>query len=370
MVATLLSSCGGSDQQQKPQAVQVATMTVTLGTSNLEKAYPTVVKGKTDIEIRPQISGFITKVCVKEGQAVRKGQLLFIIDQVQLEAAVASAKAAVVSAKSAVATNELTVKNKRTLREKNIISEYEFQTAELALQSAQAAFNQAQQALINAKKNLSYANVTSPSDGVVGNIPSREGSLVGPSSPALTTVSDITEVYAYFSLNEKEILSLTNADNGNMKEAIASLPKVNLILADGSRYTQEGQIETISGVIDRNTGSASVRALFPNDNKTLRSGSTGTIMIPNPQKDVVIIPQKATYEIQDKKFVYTVGKDNKAVSTAIQISPLNDGKNYIVLSGLNVGDVVVTEGVGTKVKDGVEIAAAAPAAKQEAAPAK
>lgn len=356
-ISLLLPSCGGKKQeQQQPTAVQAETMTVTEGSTNLEKSYPTVLRGKTDIEIRPQISGFITKVCVAEGQAVRKGQLLFTIDRVQLEAAVRSAEAAVASAKSNVATNQLTVNNKKMLREKNIISEYEFQTANLALQSAKAALSQAHQALVESKKNLSYANVTSPSNGVVGTIPSREGSLVGPTSAPLTTVSDISEVYAYFSLNEKELLSLSKNGEHNIGGAIKGMPEVYLALADGTRYSLPGKVETIAGVIDQNTGSASVRAAFRNTNNMLRSGSTGQIMIPNPQTGVMVIPQKATFEIQDKKFVFVVGKDHKAISTPIQISPLDDGKNYIVTSGLKNGDVIVIEGVGTQVKEGMEIA--------------
>lgn len=370
--AMLFTSCGGKkqQQQQQPTAVQVETMKVSEGNTKLERAYPATIKGKTDIEIRPQISGFITKVCVQEGQHVKKGQLLFVIDQVQLEAAVRSAEAAVASAKSNVATNELTVANKKVLREKNIISDYEYQTATLALASAKASWNQANQGLIEAKKNLSFANVTSPSDGVVGSIPSREGSLVGPSYPALTTVSDISEVYAYFSLNEKELLGMTNSGENNLSGAIKKLPEVNLVLADGTRYPLQGKVETISGVIDQSTGSASVRASFKNTNNMLRSGSTGSILIPNPLSNVIEIPQKATYEIQDKKFVYIVGKDNKAVSTPVEVSPLNDGSNYIVTSGLKAGDVVVVEGVGTLVKDGVEIAPKAAGAVPQAQSAK
>ena len=203
-MAMVMTSCGGSQQQQMGGGVEAATMTVALSETSLFSEYPAVIKGKVDVQVRPQVSGFITKVCVSEGETVRKGQLLFVIDQVQLQAAVRTAEAQVVSARSNVATCELTEKNKKQLREKNIISDYEYQTAVLALESARAALNQAEQSLINAKKNLSYANVTSPVDGVVGSIPNREGSLAGPSMAPLTTVCDISEVYAYFSLNERQ----------------------------------------------------------------------------------------------------------------------------------------------------------------------
>lgn len=365
IMAALLSSCGGKSEQQAAPPAQVKTMAISLGSTTLDQAYPATIKGKTDIEIHPQVSGFITKVCVDEGQRVSKGQLLFTIDQVQLEAAVRSAEASVAAAKSSVSTNELTAKNKKVLYDKSIISDYEYQTAVLALHAAKAQLNQAQQSLVNARKNLSFANVIAPCEGVVGSIPNREGSLVSPSSQALTTISDISEVYAYFSLNEKEILALTQSGEKTIAAALKQFPPVVLVLADGSRYPLQGRVSTLSGVLDQSTGSASVRALFKNTNNMLRSGSTGSILIPKPSNNVIIIPQKATYEIQDKKFVYLVNDSSKAVSAPITILPINDGQNYIVTSGLKVGERIVIEGVGSTVKDGVMIAPETPGATKK-----
>lgn len=361
-MAMVMTSCGGSQQQQMGGGVEAATMTVALSETSLFSEYPAVIKGKVDVQVRPQVSGFITKVCVSEGETVRKGQLLFVIDQVQLQAAVRTAEAQVVSARSNVATCELTEKNKKQLREKNIISDYEYQTAVLALESARAALNQAEQSLINAKKNLSYANVTSPVDGVVGSIPNREGSLAGPSMAPLTTVCDISEVYAYFSLNEKELLNMSNNGANSASASIKGFPEVSLRLANGAIYDLKGKVETISGVIDSSTGSSSVRAMFKNTNNMLRSGSTASVLIPNDYKDVVIIPQGATYEIQDKKFVYCLNDSSVAVATPITVSPVNDGKTYIVTEGLKVGDKVVTEGVGVKVRAGTHVIAKQPEA--------
>lgn len=359
VLSTIVTSCGGNGgQQQAAPPTQVETMTIALGSANLEKEYPTTIKGEKDTEIRPQVSGFITKVCVDEGQQVHKGQILFVLDQVQLQATVRSAEAAVESAKSAVATHELTAQNKKKLFDKNIISDYEYQTAVLSLESAKAALNQAEESLINARKNLSYANVTSPIDGVVGNIPLREGSLVGPSGQALTTVSNISNVYAYFSFNEKDILELTNNGEKSIKEAISEIPEVYLRLSNGSKYALAGKVSTVSGVLNQATGAATVRAIFKNTNGMLRSGSTGSILIPQLADNAIIIPQKATYEIQNMRFVYLVNDSSKAVSTPITINPVNDGKNFIVTSGLKVGDVIVTEGVGTRVKEGTLIATA------------
>lgn len=351
----MLSSCGGGQQQQAP-APQIGTMTVAYGSANLEDSYPATIKGRTDIAIRPQVTGFITKVHVDEGQRVHKGQALFTLDQVQYEAAVESAKAAVNVANAAVSTAQLTADNKKMLYGKNIISEYEWQMAENSLAQAKAQLAQAEAGLVNAKKNLAYTVVTAPCEGVVGSIPNREGSLASPSSTqALTTISDNSEVYAYFSLNEKDILSLTNNGATTLDKAIKDMPAVQLKLADGTIYGESGKIATISGVIDNTTGAANVRALFRNTNGMLRSGSTGTILIPHQTDSVIMIPQKATFEIQNLRYVYIVSDSNKTVSTRIEIMSQNDGKNFVVTSGLNAGDRIAVEGVGVSLKDGMTI---------------
>ena len=367
-IAGLMTACGGGSQQQMGNMpALVETQKIVLGSAELEESYRATMKGKKDVDIRPQISGFITKVHVDEGQVVHKGQVLFTIDQVQLEAAVRSAEAAVVSAKSQVATAQLTANNKKSLYEKNIISDYEYQTAVLSLQSAKASLNQANQNLINAQKNLSFSVVTAPCDGVVGSIPNREGSLAGPSSAQpLTTVSDISEVYAYFSLTEKDVLRLTESGACTLAQAIAKMPEVSLQLSDGSRYALKGRVSTVSGVLDQSTGSATVRALFKNTNGMLRSGSTGNVLIPQPSKDLIIIPQKATYEIQNMKYVYVVGDSSKAVARNIKVASVNDGQTYIVTEGLNVGDEIVTEGVGTVVKAGTTVQPKSAADAQQA----
>ena len=355
-ITVFLTSCGGDSQQQGAMPTQVETFTVALDSMTLYQSYPATIKGKTDIEIRPQITGFITKVHVDEGQVVKKGQVLFTIDQVQYEAAVRSAEAAVAAAESQVATARLTEENQKKLHAKNIISDYEYETAVLSLRSAEANLNQARASLVNAQRNLDFTEVVAPSDGVIGTIPNREGALVGPSSAtALTTVSDISEVYAYFSLNEKDIINMSDNGSQTINEAIKEMPEVYFEMSNGSRYPLPGKVSTVSGVLDGSTGTASVRALFKNTNSMLRSGSTGQILVPQPSKDLLIIPQKATYEIQDRVYVYLVNDSSKAVATNITVSPVNDGQTYIVNSGLKVGDVIVTEGVGTSVRAGTLI---------------
>ena len=369
-VATLGSCSGKQDAMQQAPAPSLQVVTVEPATSELYKSYPATLKGKTDIEIRPQVSGFITKVHVDEGQRVRKGQPLFTIDQVQYQAAVDQAQASVNAARTAVANAKIQADNSRQLYERNIISENAWQVTDNQLRSAQAQLAQAQAALTSAKKNMSYTVVTAPSDGVVGTIPSREGSLASPSSMTpLTTISDNSEMYAYFSLTEKDLLEMTDGGAKPLAEALKDMPAVKLSLANGTEYPIEGKVATISGVIDNSTGSASVRALFDNPSGMLRSGNTGQVNIPVKQDSAIVIPQKATFEIQDLKYVFVLNDSNKTVTTPIEIQALNDGKNYVVTSGLKAGDRVVTEGIGTTVRAGMEInpVDAASAAQTQAA---
>ena len=367
-----LTSCGEKTQQMGDMTPEIATITVAEGTSDLASNYAATIKGKTDIDVRPLVSGFITKVHVDEGQRVSKGQTLFTLDQVQYQAAVDQTLAQVNAARTAVESARLTADNKQRLFDKNIISEYENQLAKNQLSQAEAQLSQANAALTTARKNLSYTVVTAPSDGFVGSIPNREGSLASPSMVTpLTTVSDNSDIYAYFSINEKDILNLTNEGKKSLIEAISELPDVQLQLADGTIYPEPGKVATVSGVIDSSTGAANVRARFKNINGMLRSGSTGRILIPNRMSNVILVPQRATFEIQDRRFVYVVNDSNKTVATPVEISPMNDGKQFIVTSGLTPGQRIVVEGVGTKVKDNMPIkpvdAAAAPRQQQAAA---
>lgn len=345
----LLASCAafvscGQSGQSGAKAPECAVMTVNATTSNLTNSYPATIKGKQDVDIRPMVSGFITKLHVDEGASVRKGQVLFTIDQVQYQAAVDQAKASVATAEAAVNTQQLTYDNRKMLNAKEITSDFDLQTQENALAQAKANLAQARAALTSAQRNLEYTNVTSPSDGVVGTIPYRLGSLVSPSSAqALTTVSDISNMYAYFSMTERDMLNLTKEYGSG--DIIKNLPEIQLQLIDGSIYPLKGRVETISGSIDVTTGSVTLRALFPNPDRVLLSGGTANVVFPNDLTNVFLVPQSATTEIQDKKFVFVLQGDNTVTSTEIQVSPVDDGKNYIVLSGLKEGDQIVTENI-------------------------
>lgn len=357
-----LSGCGQGDKATG-NAPEYAVITVNTTTANLTNSYPATIKGKQDVEIRPMVSGFITKLHVDEGAFVRKGQLLFSIDPVQYQAAVNSAEAAVETAKAAADTQELTVNNKRELNAKNIISDYDLQMTENQLKQAKAQLAQAEAQLVNARNNLSYTNVTSPSDGIVGTISYRVGSLVSPTvATPLTTVADISEMYAYFSMTERELLSQIR-EGGSVNEILARMPNVWLQLIDGTMYADSGRVETISGVIDQATGSVSMRALFPNGRNILRSGGTGNVVFPNPMHNVIMIPQSATNEIQDKRFVFVVQPDSILKNTEVQVFKLNDGKYYYITNGLKAGDRIVIEGV-QNLKDGMSITPITPAEKE------
>ncbi len=364
---SVLGSCGKGDDKQAQmaammgQAPELAVETIQPSSIQLENLYPATIKGKTDIEVRPMVSGNIVAVHVDEGAHVSRGQLLFTIDQVPYQAALAQAEASVNVAQTAVETAKISVNSNRALRDKNIISEHAMQISENQLAQAKAQLAQAQAGLTNARKNLSYTQVTAPSSGVVGSIPLRVGALASPSGQALTTVSDNSEVYAYFSLTERQILDLTEGGAKSLNTAVAEMPAVKLKLANGTIYPVDGRVATVSGVIDASTGASTVRALFNNANGVLRSGSTGSVIVPMDLSNVIVIPQKATGEIQGNRYVFTVDENNTLHQTTIQVLPVQDGKNFVVTSGLKSGDRIVTEGIGTKARDGITITPASPA---------
>ena len=339
----VLAACGQAPVQQG--ASEYAVITVGTVDRVIPSNYSATIRGRQDIDVLPQVGGTISQLCVTEGQTVTKGQTLFIIDQVPYKAALQTAEANVEAAKAQLATAQLVYDSRKELFAKNVVSEYDLRTAENSLMTAKAGLAQAEAQAVNARNNLSYTVVKSPSNGVVGTLPYRVGALVGPSIPQpLTTVSDNSAMYVYFSINESRLLALTR-EYGSTDKALAAMPEVELVLSDGSTYQQKGRIESVSGVVDRQTGSVQLRAVFPNEGRILHSGSTGNIILPNERKGCIVVPQSATFEIQDKIYVYKVS-DGKAVSEQISVEKISDGREYIVLSGLKAGDVIVGEGVG------------------------
>lgn len=355
IAAPLLVSCGGkSGGMPNFGDNQFAVRTVEASSASLQTTYPATVKGIHDVEVRPMVSGFITKVCVQEGQTVQKGQLLFTINSETYQAQLRQAQAALNTARSQANTMRLTWQNNKKLFDKHIIGQYELSTSQNSYESAVAQVRQAEASVASAKEMLSYCYVKSPATGYIGSLPYKVGALVSPSiSTPLTTVSDISVVEVFFSVPEKTVLSMLKG-TGSEKAAIASFPAVKLQMNDGTLYNHPGKVVKMSGVVDPSTGALSVIAHFNNPERLLKSGGSGSIIIPSDESHAILVPKDACSEVQDKVFVYVVGKDNKVKYTEIKVNPEDDGNNYIVTSGLKVGDRYVSKGI-TKLTDGMQI---------------
>lgn len=363
LLGAIFASCNGEKEEKAKQAVAAAAMpqpypvfAVSTQSTTLDSDYPATIEGIQDIDIRPKVDGFIEKIYVDEGVVVKKGQLLFKIIAPQYEQQVRTAAAAISSAEANVGAAQLQVNKTKPLVEKDIISKYELDAALLTLQSRRAVLLQAKAELANARVNLGYTFITSPVDGIVGSIPFKTGSLVsGSSSLPLTTVSNISKVYAYFSLNEKQLLDFSNVYKGNtLAEQMKNIPPVSLVLADGSIYAQNGKIGSINSQINTSTGSASLRATFLNPTFLLKSGASAIVRIPQQVNDVILIPQKSTTDLQGKKFVYVLGDSAKVINTAIEVMQITKGKFYVVTKGLKAGDKIVLEGFQS-LRDGIKI---------------
>ena len=345
-ILLLFSSCGDDKSAQQAQMAQQAptlpvvaipTKTVTAYTT-----YPTSIEGIVNSQVQAKISGYITDVLVDEGEKVKKGQTLFRLETQTLNQDAAAAKANVNAA-------QVEVDKLKPLVDKNIISNVQLETAKAKLQQAKSGYN-------SIAANIDYGNIKSPVDGYVGSINLRKGALVSPSSQIpMTTVADISKVYAYFSMNEKEYLDfIQNAEGKTIEEKIKKMPKVRLLLANGSLYEEEGTIETINSQVNANTGSISFRAVFDNPSRILTNGNSGKIQIPKVFTDALVVPQESTFEQQGSVYVYKVGQDSTATSTKIGIAAEVDNL-YVVNAGLEKGEKIVAKGANklrgnTKIK--------------------
>ncbi len=361
--ATLLfASCGGGGGRPSFGDNEYPVVTVGTSSADMQSTYPATIKGVQDVQISPKVAGFITQINVKEGQTVGAGQVLFVIDNVTYQAQVRQAQASVNTAQASCNTAKLNFENSQKLYENKVIGDFELQSATNQYEQAKAGLAQAQAALASAKEMLSFCYVKSPAAGVVGTLPFKVGALVNTAN-VLTTVSNNSSMEVYFSLTEKDALAMSK-NAGGQNAALEAMPAVKLQLADGSVYAQEGRVTKMSGVIDAATGSVQMIALFPNSEKILKSGGSGAIIIPRSTTSAIIIPQGCVSEVQNKKFVYTLQKDNKVKYTEIKVDPQNDGNNYIVTEGLKVGDKYVTNGI-TKLSDGMEIVPITPERYQQ-----
>ena len=352
LIAVLLLAGCRQQETEDTAPADFETMTVTKSDLVLEQSYPASIEGRQSVKIIPRVEGYLREVRVKEGQQVRRGQVLFVIDQSAYQAEVKAASANVEVARANLTKEQLNYDGSRGLNAHNVVSDHELRTAASSLAMAKAQLRQSEAQLETARANLSYTVLRSPSDGVVGSLPFRVGDYVGPSHGSLTTVADSHEMFVYFSLTERDVMDRI-VRHGSLGKAVSAFPPVALLSANGDTCVVRGRVESISGVVESSTGSVSARAVFPNGDGRLLSGSTGRLVVPYKMHQVIVIPQAATYEIQDKKYVYRV-VEGKASSTIITVLPMTDGKNYVVANGLEVGDIIVAKGAGY-VKEGQEI---------------
>ena len=358
----LLASCGGGGGRPTFGDNEFPVVAVGTSSTTMQSTYPAVIKGVQDVEIHPKVQGFILQINVKEGQTVSAGQVLFVLDNATFQAQVRQAQAQVNTATASLNTAKLTYENSQKLHASGVIGDYELQSSKNNYESAVAGLAAAQASLASAQESLNYCFVKSPAAGVVGSLPFKVGTLVSASN-TLTTVSNISSMEVYFSMTEKDVLAM-GKNAGGLTGAIEAMPAVKLKLADGTEYGQEGRVTKMSGVIDAGTGSVQIIAVFPKPEKVLKSGGSGAIIIPKSNTDAIIIPQSCVSEVQDKKFVYILDKDNKVKYTEIKVDPQNDGNNYIVTEGLKTGDKYVTNGI-TKLSDGMEIVPITPEKYQQ-----
>ena len=353
LLVPLLGACSGEPSQQP--AGEYKLLTVELGNATLHTDYAATLRGRQTVEIRPQVAGLITEIRIDEGAPVRKGQVLFVIDQVPYQAALETAQANVKSAEARLQTARLTTSSKEALFNERVVSDFDLEMARNQQLEAEAALAQARAQETNARNDLSYTEVRSPVDGTTGMIPYRIGALVDSSiDEPLVTVSDDEQIHAYFSMAENQMLDLVQ-QYGSLEEARAKMPDVRLRMGNGAMYDLAGRIDAISGTVDEGTGAVRLRAVFPNPRHLLRSGGSASVIVPTRYEACMLIPQTATYELQNRIFVWKV-VDGVTQSAPITVCKYNDGQNYIVESGLAVGDVIVAEGAGL-LHEGIRIGA-------------
>lgn len=319
------------------------------------RKYNTSLEGTKDVEIRPQVSGYLEKIYVDEGEHVHEGQPLFKIDDNLYRQQLNTAKAGLLAAKAQFEKAQINLAKLQPLVQHDVVSDVQLLEAQAAVNAAKATIAQAKAAVNSAQINLGYTLIEAPTEGYVGRLPFKQGSLVGrTTAKALTSLSSVDHIYAYFSMSEADFLAFKHQYQGKtIADKIKQMPKVELILADGNIYPQKGKVEAIMGQFDETMGTIGFRAVFVNENGLLRSGNTGKIRIPHLKQSKLVIPQKSTYKLQDKVFVFTVGKDHKVSGTPIRISA-QIGHYYLVNKGIEPGDKIVFTGLN-RLRDGAVI---------------
>jgi membrane fusion protein (multidrug efflux system) len=358
LIVFFISSCkhekAGGPAAAPPQEYSVTT--VKPETVTIHQDFPATIEGQQVVEIRPMISGYLDAIYVNEGDHVKKGQLLFKIRNPMYEQQVLTAKASINRAEADVNTADMEIEKIRPLVDKQIVSDYRLKSAQLELGSKKAVLEQSKAELANAESNLAYTSIKSPMNGIIGIFPFKQGALVSSNSQqALTTLSNIDTVFAYFSWNEKQLLDFLSSSPGeSLDEKIKNISQAKLILANSAEYSKTGRITLASGMISTQTGSATFKAIFSNKEGLIRSGSSATIRIPEELHNVVVIPQSATYELQNKIFAYRVDSANKVTAVAFDPLPSDNGQSFFVTKGIKPGDKIVVAGINS-LKNGATI---------------
>lgn len=352
VLAVGMMACSGEKKKVRDEA-QYQTMVVGKKDITLTQQYSARLTGRQIVEIRPQVTGNITRICTGEGKAVRRGQTLFVIDQTPYLAALEVSVANRKSAEAKLSTARMNYDSQLKLKEGSVVSDYSVETTRHELLEAEAALVQAKAQEKNARWQLSCTEVKSPVDGVASMIPWHVGALVSSNiSTPLVTVADDREMYAYFSVTERAVINLIDR-YGSTSDFINKAPAIKLRLSCGTDYPVEGRIDAVSGTVDTQTGAVTLRAVFANPQHLLRDGGSATVMVPTHHEKCIVIPQEATYELQNRSFVYRV-VDGKTKATAVTLFPQNNGHEYIVEDGLSMGDTIIAEGAGL-LKEGIVI---------------
>ncbi len=373
-ISVALSGCGRKEEDKKNMVPSLPVMQVGSGTADIASSYSVRLEGRADAEIRPQVDGVLQEILVKEGDLVRKGQPLFRIDDSTYREQYNTAAAASQAADAQASVARVNAEKLVPLVENKVVAPVQLTTARAQEQAAKAVAAQAAAQARAARINLGYSLVRAPFAGYVGRIPYRQGTLLTRNqTQPLTTLSDVGRMYAVFSISEAEFARFKRIYPGDtIDRKVAAVPPVALTLSDGSAYPEAGKLESLSGGFDRVTGSIGMRASFPNDGGLLRSGNSGTVSLSARFSDIMLVPQTATVDLQDKLFVFLLQPGNRVKKQVVTVSG-KSGKDYIVTGGVRPGDTIVAAGID-KLKDGAPIkpiaagpASAAPAAAPSAA---
>lgn len=354
--AIFLYSCStGTSKPIDQPPVSLPVVAIENGNETVYQEYPATIEASANIEIRPQVEGILEYIYVDEGAKVNKGQALFKINDRPYQEQLNQAKANLLAAKAALENADLEVEKKTKLVNTKVLTEFQLKTAISARNAAKANVQLAISAVETAKINLGYTLIRASAEGYIGRLQRKQGSLVGPTdSQPLTALSNVKDLHVYFSLGENDFIAFKNNTEGNtLQQKLHNLPPISLVLSDQTIYDQKGKIDMVDGQFDKNTGAITLRATFNNPEGVLRNGNTGRVRLQKKYTQALLVPQLATLEMQDKIFVYTIGKENKVVQQPITVIG-KSGANYLVSKGLNAGDRIVYKGIDL-LQDGQKI---------------